>query len=129
MPFSNGLVSAMKCPVCANNMESGQVTVPDLHPIADLAKYLDGPQGRHCLFTSLNEETREKHVVVPNNSPRPAFRCPECEIAVIWGPNWTTCPNCSTPINPTTGVGLTSTKDEPWFTFCEQCQTEIKPDI
>ena len=119
----------MKCPLCANDMEPGRVAVPALHAIHDMGKFLKGPESRHCLFTPLNEEALEKQVVVPHGDPRPAFRCSECEIAIIWGPNWIVCPNCSTPINTTTGRGLTSPEDEPWLMLCEQCQTEIQPDV
>ena len=31
--------------------------------------------------------------------------------------------------DPTTGRGLTSPEDEPWLMLCEQCQTEIEPDV
>lgn len=121
----------MKCPLCKSEMQPGLVKGPDFHLLDanDFHRFIEGPRSRHCIFTPLDEESQEELVVVPNNNPRPAYCCSKCEVTLIWGPNWSRCPHCRTPINLTNGIGVTSPEEEPWLIVCEECHTSIEPDL
>ena len=114
----------MKCPRCAGDLHPGKVTVH----AGGVVKLMMGQAPQHCFFQPSGLEPSEEELLVGSGKPQPAFGCPECEIVIVWGPNWATCPKCDAPINPSTRAGLHSPDDEPWRLLCDECEAEIQPD-
>ena len=115
----------MKCPLCEGEMQLGKVAVQ----ITGLAWYLENQPPEDCWFEPIEGEMHEREMLVRGNDPRPALRCPECDIILLWGRQWIECTECGAQVNPLTRAGLSSPEKEPWTLLCNECQTELKPDL